>query len=132
MSKIRVSKKYGVNPSVLQCPICGKEFGIAMFGASWKDKKTGETAAAPRKVALPNQICDDCKNALNKGAYIFIEVKDGETGPNPYRLGGFVGITTEAAKRMFPDIEGQVHYMEHTMFQQIFGEALEQQKQNEA
>ena len=132
MSKIRVSKKYGLNPSVLQCPICGKEFGLALFGTSWKDKKTGKTAEAPHKVALPNQICDDCKSALDKGAYIFIEVKDGETGPNPYRLGGFVGITTEAAKRMFPDIKGQVHYMEHTMFQQVFGKALEQQKQNEA
>lgn len=131
MSRIIVDKKYGVNPSVLQCPICGKEFGLALFGTSWKDKE-GKTAEAPHKVALPNQICDDCKNALDKGAYIFIEVKDGETGPNPYRLGGFVGITTEAAKRMFPDIEGQVHYMEHTMFQQIFGEALKQQKQNEA
>lgn len=132
MSGITLSKEYGVNPSVLQCPICGKEFGLAMFGTSWKDKKTGKTAEAPRVVALPNQICDDCRKALDQGAYIFIEVKDGETGSNPYRLGGLVGITTEAAKRMFPDIEGQVHYMEHTMFQQIFGEALEQQKRNEA
>ena len=129
MSRITVSKKYGLNPSVLQCPICGKEFGLALFGTSWKDKKTGETAEAPHKVALSNQICDDCKKALDRGAYIFIEVKDGETGPNPYRLGGFVGITTEAAKRMFSDIQGQVHYMEHTMFQQIFGDALKEQKE---
>ena len=129
---ITLSKQFGVNPSVLQCPICGKEFGLAMFGTSWKDKKTGKTAEAPRVVALPDQICTDCENALKQGAYIFIEVRDGEHGKeNPYRLGGFVGITTEAAKRMFPDIQGQVHYMEHTMFQQIFGEALEEQKANQ-
>lgn len=126
---ITLSKKFGVNPSVLQCPICGKEFGLAMFGTSWKDKKTGKTAEAPHVVALPDQICTDCENALKQGAYIFIEVRDGETGPNPYRLGGFVGITTEAAKRMFPDIQGQVHYMEHTVFQQIFGDALKEQKE---
>jgi hypothetical protein len=132
MSKgITISKEYGLNPSVLQCPICGKEHSLALFGTSWKDKN-GKTAEAPRVLATPNSFCDDCRKALNQGAYIFIEVKDGETGSNPYRLGGFVGITTEAAKRMFPDIEGQVHYMEHTMFRQIFGEVLEQQKQNEA
>lgn len=127
---ITLSKQYGVNPSVLQCPICGKDFAIAMFGTSYRDKKTGKVAEAPHRIALPNEICDDCKKALDQGAYIFIEVRDGETGPNPYRLGGLVGITTEAAKRMFPDIKSHVNYMEHTMFQQIFGESLKHLEEN--
>ena len=58
MSRIRVSKKYGLNPSVLQCPVCGKEFGLALFGTSWKDKE-GKTIEAPHKVVLPNQICEE-------------------------------------------------------------------------
>ena len=47
---IRLSKQYGVNPSVTRCVCCGKEYGVALFGAGWKDPKTGKTAEAPREV----------------------------------------------------------------------------------
>lgn len=40
MSKgIRVSEKYGVNPSITICPICGKETGIALLGRLKGDEK---------------------------------------------------------------------------------------------
>ena len=39
MSGIRLSKKYGVNPSLSQCLICGKDVGVILFGAAWKEKE---------------------------------------------------------------------------------------------
>lgn len=40
MSKnIRLSEKHGVNPSIIVCPICDKETGIALLGKLKGDKK---------------------------------------------------------------------------------------------
>lgn len=53
---ITLSPKYGVNPSVLHCFICGKETGVALLG-----KLKGD-AEAPHNISDPNEICDDCRN----------------------------------------------------------------------
>jgi hypothetical protein len=128
---ITLSEKYGVNPSVLQCPICGKEFGIAMFGAGLKDKKTGETVEAPRVVALPDHICDECRDVIEKKhGVFFIEVKDGETGPNPYRTGRLVAIKREVAEKKFKNF-GPANYMEKSLFSTIFAEAMDKSNDDE-
>jgi hypothetical protein len=36
---IKLSEKHGVNPSITLCPICGKEFGIALFGKLQNDEE---------------------------------------------------------------------------------------------
>ena len=131
MSGVRLSKQYGVNPSVLQCPICGKEFGIAMFGTSWKDKKTGKTAEAPYVVALPNQICDDCKKELDQGGCFFIEIKDEDADnhvENPYRTGRLLAIKKEASEELFGQ-SNPATYIGETVFEHVFGEALKQREQ---
>ena len=51
MSGIRISKKYGVNPSVETCVVCGKDMSVVLFGTSYKDAN-GKTAEAPRQVCL--------------------------------------------------------------------------------
>lgn len=33
---LTLSKKYGVNPSVETCTICGKEMSVVLFGTSLK------------------------------------------------------------------------------------------------
>lgn len=54
MSKgITISKKHGLNPSVVVCPVCGKEHSIILFGKIKGDAK------APFKVQ--GDLCDDCK-----------------------------------------------------------------------
>lgn len=125
MSGVKLSKQYGVNPSILQCPICGKEFGLALFGSGLRDKKTRKEVEAPRKIAMPDQICDSCKNVLDQGGVFFIEVKDGEAAKNsknPYRTGRLIALKKEAAERMFKEIH-PVSYMEHSVYEEIFGEA---------
>lgn len=115
---ISVSKQFGLNLSVTHCECCGKELGVALFGTSWKDPKTGKTAEAPRDVAMG--LCDDCEKVIKSGGLMIIEVRDGESGKNPYRTGRIVGITKEAKERMFEDLKSNICYMEQTMFSQMF------------
>jgi hypothetical protein len=112
---IKLSPKYGVNPSVTHCECCGKEIGIAMFG-----KLKGDVEA-PKDVFMG--LCDDCQKVIDAEGLMIIEVKDGETGKNPYRTGRLVGITKDAKERMFKDINSPICYMEQSMFNKIFGEA---------
>lgn len=123
---IRISKQFGVNPSITRCECCGKDYGIAMFGTSWKDPKTGKTAEAPREVYMG--LCDDCKKVVESGGLMLIEVRDGETGNNPCRTGRVVGISKEAKERMFKDVNSNIAYMEQSMFTQLFGQHLEEMK----
>ena len=111
---IILSPKHGVNPSVTHCECCGKEIGIALFGRMKDD------AEAPRDVAMG--LCDDCQKVVDSKGLMIIEVRDGETGKNPYRTGRIVGITKDARERMFKDVSSPIVYMEEFMFNRMFGE----------
>ena len=50
---ITLSKKHGLNPSMVICPICGKKESIAILGHIKGDKE------APRYIQ--GDICDECK-----------------------------------------------------------------------
>lgn len=118
----RISKKYGINPSMDTCFVCGKEISIVLFGTSYKDEN-GKTAEAPRTVCT-GQLCDDCKRFIDEGGIFFIAVKDGESGNNPYRTGPIGALKEEAVQRMFPDFPyKKVNYIEESAYKQIFGEA---------
>ena len=119
MSKdLILSPKHGVNPSVLHCECCGKDYGVALLG-----KLKGD-AEAPRDIY--QGFCDDCQKVVDQKGLIIIEVRDGETGNNPYRTGRLVGITKDARERMFKDIESSICYMEHSMFSQMFDNHIKQ------
>ena len=110
---IILSPKHGVNPSITHCECCGKEIGIAMFG-----KLKGDVEA-PRDVAMG--LCDDCQKVIDQKGLMVIEVRDGESGKNPYRTGRIVGISKEAKERMFKNIDSPICYMEQSLFSQVFG-----------
>jgi len=115
---ITLSPKHGVNPSITHCPICGKETGVALLGRLKGD------AEAPRDIR-DTHPCPDCQAVLNKGGNFIIETRDGESGDNPFRTGRIVAVTTEAAERLFTLRPiPRVAYMEHTPFENLFGEHL--------
>ena len=111
---IKLSAKHGVNPSITHCECCGKEIGITMFG-----KLKGDVEA-PRDVYMG--LCDDCQKVIDQNGLMIIEVRDGESGKNPYRTGRIVGITKGAKKRMFKNVDSSVCYMEESMFGPMFGD----------
>ena len=104
---IAVSPKHGVNPSICHCIVCGKEYGLALFGRLKGDKEA------------PKDIYEDCKGVIDKEGIMIIEVKDGETGNNPYRTGRVVGVSKEFKERNH--IEHSIMYMEETAFSELFG-----------
>ena len=116
-SSILLSPTHGVNPSVTHCEICGKEIGVALLG-----KLKGD-AEAPRDIAMG--LCDDCQKVIDQQGLMIIEVRDGETGKNPYRTGRIVGITKEAKERTFKDLKSSVCYMEQSMFSQMFNDVIQ-------
>lgn len=116
---IKVSEKYGINPSVDTCFICGKETNVVLLGTSYKDEN-GKTAEAPRKVCT-GQLCDNCQKVIDEGGIFFITVKDGESGNNPWRTGQIGALKEEAVQRMFPDFPyKKINYIEESAYKQIF------------
>lgn len=124
MSGVTLSKKYGVNPSVETCTICGKEMGVVLFGTSYKEN--GKIAEAPDKVCL-GSICDDCKKVIKDGGIFFIEVRDGESGNNPYRTGRIIAVKESAIKNILKGYS-KVNYVEHSVWEKLFPN-VEYQKQ---
>ena len=117
---ITISKQFGVNPSVLHCECCGKDYGIAMFGTGWKDPNTGKTAEAPH--AIMHGFCDDCKKVIDQGGVMIVEVADGEgekNPKNPCRTGRIVGCSKQYKERN--NITTPMVYMEQSLCQSIFG-----------
>ena len=116
MSKdsITLSPKHGVNPSILHCQCCGKEYGIGLAGRLKGD------AEAPKDVMYG--FCDDCQKVIDQGGVMIVEVADGEgekNPKNPYRTGRIVGCSKQYKERN--NITTPMIYMEQSMFQAIFG-----------
>lgn len=117
MSKdsITLSPKHGVNPSILHCQCCGKEYGIGLAG------RLKDDAEAPKDVMYG--FCDDCQKVIDQGGVMIVEVKDGEAernSKNPYRTGRIVGLGKSFKERNH--IKAPVVYMEQTGFQSLFGD----------
>lgn len=68
---IMLSKKWGLNPSIETCVLCGKDIGLVLFGELKRDAK------APKKCMLGN-LCSDCIKTMEENEErIFVELKDG-------------------------------------------------------
>lgn len=113
---ILLSEKYGVNPSLLHCFVCGKDIGVVLLG------KLKDDVEAPRDMIQPGQYCDDCKKQIEAGNKFIIEVKGEEETPNPERTGNYVCVKGSA----FPDIKNPVCYAPQEVFQKVFGDFLKE------
>ena len=69
-NEIKLSKKYGVNPTLCTCFFCGAHKGIAMLGQI--DKADSE---APKECIMDYEPCDKCQENMSLGVTI-IEVSD--------------------------------------------------------
>lgn len=114
MSSIKVSPKYGVNPTIPVCFFCGKPKNeIALMG---KMGGRGEDLEAPRNMVLDYEPCDECKEMMSKGvALIVVSDKQPEDKRPPmtaqgdqkvYPLGGMLVIKSEA----FSQMTGQLYH----------------------
>lgn len=75
MSKgIRLSKKHGVNPSLLKCIMCGESIGVALMG------RLKDDAEAPSE-CINGDICDKCNERMGDEYVGLVEARqeDGQT-----------------------------------------------------
>ena len=87
---ISIHPKYGVNPSLETCFACGRDTGAILLLGNNRGRE------APHKTCTGN-LCPDCQGAVDKGAVLLIEVKDGEAGKkDPWRTGFMIGVRREA------------------------------------
>lgn len=107
---IQISEKHGLNPSLLKCICCGKEYGIAVLG------KLKNDAEAPKYIY--QGLCTNCERVINSGGTMIIEIKDGEKGVNPFRTGRIVGVSKDYKEKC--NIDDSIIYMEESMFSNIF------------
>ena len=93
-NSIRLSEKHGVNPAIPLCFFCLKPKNEIILAGKMKDDQE-----APKNMVWNDRPCAECENFMRVGV-IFISVKDGESGDNPYRTGGWVVISLAGVRRL--------------------------------
>lgn len=116
MSKdtIKISPKYGVNPTICKCFYCGKDKSIALVGHIKKTDKNGyvinEDAEAPHEMIIDYEPCSECAEKMKNGFRIY-GIVDKEKYPGmPEIIPGkvatkFIAITMDAANNLLDSFE---------------------------
>ena len=100
MSKlIRLSPRYGVNPSMGVCFYCGEESGEIILPGELPDD-----AEAPRHAVWHKTPCPKCQTLMAQGIML-LGVRDGESGDNPYRTGKMAVVKESAMRHIVNDAE---------------------------
>ncbi len=123
-NNIKLSKKYGVNPTIPVCAFCGKEKGeIALMGHIGDGRK-GEDFEAPRNIILDYEPCDECKAQWEQGVAIIevstVPLADGQPpiSKGAYPTGRVAVVKEEALNGDFK--KGSKVLMVTQEFQQLF------------
>lgn len=122
MSKgIKISPKYGVNPTIPVCFWCGKQKNeIALMGRMTDDIE------APKNMVLDYVPCEECQSHMAMGVAILEASDHPNTEGQPpmqkgvYPTSRFVVVTTECADRVFnayaPWSEGKKVFVDSDVF----------------
>lgn len=97
--EIRLSRKHGLNPSLVQCFFCMKDKEIALFGELRDDVE------APRQVCLGQSYpCSKCEGYMKQGIIVISFDPDRtDDMKNPWRSGGWAVVREEAIERWLDD-----------------------------
>ena len=122
MSKsIKISPKYGLNPTIPVCFWCGKQKNeIALMGRMKDDIE------APKNMVLDYVPCEECQSHMAMGVAV-LEASDHPNTENQppiqegvYPTSRFVVVTTECADRVFnayaPWSEGKKVFVDSDVF----------------
>lgn len=135
MSKgIKLSPKYGVNPTIPVCFFCGEDKNeIAMLGRIGDGRK-GEDFEAPRAMCIDYEPCDKCKDAMSKGVTIISASNYTEDGRPPvskdeygnlvYPTGAWSVVKTEPAREVFNNENlqsGDSLCLDSSVYNRMFG-----------
>ena len=112
---LRLSKKHGLNPSLLVCPLCGNDVGIALLGANGGKK-------APYRMTSMD-LCDNCKQKVEEGNTFILSAKQTPNGIKP--TGAYMLVPNDCLNVPIPP-KG-ICFMEESEF----NKSVNNSKQNE-
>lgn len=141
MSKdgIKLSKKYGVNPTIPICFWCGEHKNeIALCGHIGNYRK-GEDFEAPKNCILDYEPCDKCKEIWDKGVVLIeVDTKPQAEGQLPiqdpyYPTGRYAVMEKSSAEKTFkPEVlEKGLLLVPPEVFEQIVPQEDKDTKDNE-
>lgn len=116
---IKLSKKHGLNPAIPKCFYCGEDKNEIILAGRLPDD-----AEAPHGAVWDTTPCEKCADCMRQGV-ILIEVRDGESGRNPYRAGGWVVVKEDAIRRMIKEpalsevLKNRVAFIESAVWKAI-------------
>ena len=120
--EIILSPKHGVNPTILHCVCCDKDYGLGLLGKLKNDEK------APKNSYYG--LCDDCQKVVDDGGVLLIEITNSSMkSENPYRTGRIMGCSKAFKERN--NLKASIMYMPASLFSELFDEHLKQQKEKE-
>lgn len=131
MSGIKLSPKYGVNPTIPICFWCGEERGeIALLGRIGNGRKH-EDFEAPRHAVIDFEPCDKCNAHMAQG-FTLMEATSHPNGccsvpvrQGVYLTGKYAVVKPEAIRRIFGDESaknGGKAYVESSVYRGLFAE----------
>lgn len=106
---IKLSPKYGVNPTIPICAWCGKEKNEIVLMGRLGDGRKGEDFEAPKNVLLDYEPCDECRKKWSLGVCLIAvtETPNAEGQPpmpnGVYPTGSWSVIKREAFERIFEE-----------------------------
>ena len=112
---LRLNKKYGVNPNLLLCSICGNYIGIAQLGANGGKK-------APYKI-ISMDLCNDWKQKIKEGNTFILSAKQIYEGIQP--TGAYILVPNDCLNIPIP--QKGICFMEESEFNKLINNS----KQNE-
>lgn len=125
---IKLSPRYGVNPTIPVCFWCGEDKNeVALLGRIGNEKK-GEDFEAQMHMVLDYEPCDKCRENMEKG----FTIMEATNQPNPstsipmqkdvYPTGRYAVLKKEAAMRIFTpqtDLSKGRAFADSTLFTQL-------------
>lgn len=100
---VYLSKKHGLGPIIPKCFYCNKDKNEIVLLGNLADRLARENDDyLPHSTCLDNEPCDECKEFMEKGI-IIISTRNGESGQNPYRTGGFFVVKDDLITRICND-----------------------------
>lgn len=125
---IRLSPKYGLNPTIPICFWCGEEKNeIALLGHIGDNRKR-EDFEAPRNAVIDYEPCEECQKAMALGFTVMEatrtpnEVTSWEMQSGVYPTGRWSVIKHEAAARVFPNVGNHNKvFVDMGVYSKLFG-----------
>ena len=120
--------KYKVGVAMSLCMYCGDPSGVTLGG-----KEVDEIGH--KGAVFSSEPCEKCKDYMKQGIMICETENGQDENSNPVRTGRLVVIKEESFREHFnmPDTEKskRFFYMEHAMFEQMFGEQLKKEHESD-